>query len=157
MNLNRCGIHADLPPRDGFIGSGPRVRSIKLLSSVDKHSEIRSISLREINKKKKVSNILLTTATFCFFRWGGSSDYHEISISDMMFNKTSSENDHSCALGKHGFAVQPSNICKGQKHQDIITTALKQAFVPNPEKLTLHDIKHQPGVLVRVEVDHIAQ
>lgn len=46
-NLYRSGIHADLSPRDGFIGPGAGIGAVKLLPSVDKHRKICSVPLRD--------------------------------------------------------------------------------------------------------------
>lgn len=54
----------------------------------------------------------------------GSYDYHEISVGDMMFDETSTQNDHPCALGKHGLAVQPPNIWSIENCHNEMTNAI---------------------------------
>lgn len=44
-DLYGWGVHADLSPRNGFIGSSTRIRAVKLLPSVDKHREICPVPL----------------------------------------------------------------------------------------------------------------
>lgn len=117
--LYRRGIHADLSPRDSFIWPGAGIRSVKLLPSVDKHRKICSVPLRAM--KKKNDEIFYSEEVSIIVLFLGSYDYHEISVGDMMFDETSSENNHSCALGKHGLAVQPPNIWSIQNCHNEMT------------------------------------
>lgn len=35
---------------------------------------------------------------------------HKIGIGDVVLHKASSQDDHACAFGKHGFTIQPPDI-----------------------------------------------
>lgn len=73
---------------------------------------------------RKASDFILWLNMTVLF-WG-SCDYHEISVGDVMFDETSSENDHPCGLSKHRLAVQTPNIWSMQNdhkcHCRIIST-----------------------------------
>lgn len=71
--------------------------------------------------EKKNDEIFYSEEVSIIVLFLGSYDYHEISVGDMMFDETSSENNHSCALGKHGLAVQPPNIWSIQNCHNEMT------------------------------------
>ena len=102
----------------------------------------------------------------CVLKWGHVwvlkkvGSYHKISIGYVMFDQPSSQDDHSRLLGENGPTVQPANVWNEIKTPFVTRptkTAVVISFRIRDVAHTFYNVQNQAGVLIWVEVDHVAE
>ena len=100
-------------------------------------------------------NILRVKKMFVLKRVFKEGIYHKISIGYMMLNQPSSQDDHSCLLGKNCRAVQPAYIWNKNHTHGKQTKTTVIILLCNSVVFTFYNVQNQAGVFKWVKANHV--